>query len=105
RLGGSIEIASRPGGGTVFTLKLPLTLAILPVLMVRAAGEELALPLDVVVRSLHVKRSELARLYDREVLFLDGAHIPVVWLSHALELEETPLDGDEVPLLLVRLDG
>src|SRR5262249_48166130 len=105
RLGGSIELASRPGEGTVFTLKLPLTLAILPVLMVRAAGEELALPLDVVVRSLHVKRDQLARLYDRNLLFVDGEQIPVVWLADALELPGSQVDADETPLLLVRVDG
>jgi two-component system, chemotaxis family, sensor kinase CheA len=105
KMGGSIELQSQPGQGTVFTLKLPLTLAILQVLMVRAAGEEFALPLDVVVRSLSVKREEIAKLYDRNLLFLDDEQIPVVWLAQALELPGTMLDIDEVPLLLVRVDG
>ncbi len=93
--------------GTTFTLKLPLTLAILQVLMVRAAGEEFALPLDAVVRTLHVKRAELAKLYDRNLLFLDdGAQIPVVWLEEALALPGgTLIDAAELPVLLVRVDG
>jgi chemotaxis protein histidine kinase CheA/ActR/RegA family two-component response regulator len=105
KMGGSIEIASRPGEGTVFTLKLPLTLAILPVLMVRAAGEEVALPLDVVVRSLSVKREELAHIYDRSVLFVEGEQIPVVWLTQALDLAGAEVDPAELPILLVRVDG
>ena len=54
------------GIDATFTLKLLLTLAILQVLMVRAAGEEFALPLDAVVRTLHVKREELAKLYESQ---------------------------------------
>ena len=73
--------------------------------MVRAAGEDFALPLDAVVRSLHLRREELARLYDRNLLFLDGQQLPVVWLHEALELSGASIDADELPVLLVRVDG
>src|SRR4029077_11131499 len=52
RLKGSIAIAATPGHGTIFTLRLPLTLAIIQVLVVRVGGQDLAIPLDAVQRTL-----------------------------------------------------
>jgi two-component system chemotaxis sensor kinase CheA len=44
RIGGSIELSATPGQGTIFTIKIPLTLAIVPALLVRAGGERFAVP-------------------------------------------------------------
>ena len=59
KLSGTIEMRSTPGDGTAFVLKLPLTLAIIQVLLVRVAGEDYALPLDIVQRTLAVSPDEV----------------------------------------------
>lgn len=58
KLGGSLEITSRPGQGTRFRFVLPLTVAIVPVLLVRSAGHMVGLPLVWVNRILEVPRQE-----------------------------------------------
>ena len=94
RLSGSVELASRPGAGTTFTLRLPLTLAITQVLLVRVAGEDLAVPLDAVVRTLAVDPDDLHHVGDRELLLLPTSdpdapaiQIPIIDLAATLELD------------------
>jgi two-component system chemotaxis sensor kinase CheA len=111
KLQGTIDLASEKGVGTVFTLKLPLTLAIVQVLLVRVAGEDYALPLDVVIRTLAVKPEAIHRVHDRDLIFVVDEQVPLVWTGDALELEQGArlpfaVDGThEVPIVLVDAAG
>jgi two-component system chemotaxis sensor kinase CheA len=106
RLSGSIEINSVPGRGTSFTLKLPLTLAIIQVLLVRVGGEDYALPLDVVERSMAVRAEQIHRVLDREVLILaNGDQVPLLWLADTLELERALTTDAEVAVVLINAGG
>ncbi len=100
RLKGTIEVESTPGQGSAFVLKLPLTLAIIQVLVARAGGETFAIPLDLVQRVLTIKSTDVAMIGDREVCVVRGKHVPLVRLEQVLELDDNT-DAGELQLVLV----
>jgi two-component system chemotaxis sensor kinase CheA len=88
RLGGVLEIDSEPGRGTIFTLRLPLTLAIIPCLIVAADGQRYAIPqkdLEELV-CLHPGpgRCRVEQAFDREVVRLRDRLLPLVRLTEVL---------------------
>jgi two-component system, chemotaxis family, sensor kinase CheA len=81
KMNGSVEIDSRLGQGTTILLRLPLTLAILPVLLVRVADETYALPLRSVVETAPVHRQNIHCVEGSEVLCLRGETLPLIRLE------------------------
>jgi two-component system chemotaxis sensor kinase CheA len=90
-LGGSIDIDSQVGIGTRTRLKLPLTLAIIPSLLVRACGRRFAVPqvsLDELVRLRHGREDQrIEQVQGAEVMRLRGHLLPLVRLSGLLGIE------------------
>ena len=80
-LGGIVEVRSEPGKGTEFTIKLPLTLAIISALMVEAGSENYALPLSSVVESIKLNPADVRTVNNREVMNLRDRVLPLVRLS------------------------
>ncbi len=76
-LNGTVDLASTPGEGTVFTIKLPLTLAILPSLMVRIDSEIFALPMEAVVEIVRLRIEEIATVQSVPTVCLRGRVIPL----------------------------
>ena len=80
-LGGSVELASRPGEGTTFALRVPLTLAIVHALLVRVGDERYAVPLAYVAETVDYEGGERTGLGAAEVLLVRGARVPTVHLA------------------------
>ena len=82
RLGGKIEIESEPGVGTLLRIKLPLTLAIIPSLVLIAQGERFAIPQINVVELLRIRAEQIKKrievVGDAEVLKLRDEIVPIV---------------------------
>ena len=85
---GVIDIHSSPGVGTRFTIRLPLTLAILSALMVECAGSLFAIPLTNVLESLMVDESDIHRVAAGEIFQLRDRLIPVVRLDRFFRLRD-----------------
>ncbi len=95
-LKGSLSIASRPGEGTTFTLRLPITLAITQALLFVAGGRKFALPLASVLEVVSLDRSNVFRVEGVEVLALRKALIPLVDLVRELGLEDADPEDRQV---------
>ncbi len=86
-LGGSVDISSELGEGTTFTIRLPLTLAILDGQLVRAANEVYVIPLASIVESIPLSGIELTKIAgDMPVYKMNGEYIPIVDLCDEFEI-------------------
>ena len=81
RLNGAVEVQSTTGIGTTLLLRFPLTLAILPVLLVQVADETYALPLRSVVETIRLDPAHVHRVEGQEVLSLRGETLSLLRLE------------------------
>lgn len=95
KLNGSIEIRSEAGKGSAFVISLPLTLAILPVLLVLLGDQPFALPLSMVREILPIEQSRIQEVAGKETLVVRGEVLPVISLASLLgwPLEKYPEYG------------
>jgi two-component system chemotaxis sensor kinase CheA len=89
-LGGALEIRSEEGRGTTFTLRLPVTLAIVRALLARVGTETYALPLTHVAETIDPRPDEVQRVQGRETLLVRGRLVPLVRLRQVLGSGDSP---------------
>jgi len=87
QINGIVDVTSVPGAGTTFTIKLPLTLAIIRALMVELGNEQFAFPLTNVVETISVRAEEIKKVKHSEVILVRGRVLPLVRLSDIFERE------------------
>jgi two-component system chemotaxis sensor kinase CheA len=97
-LGGEVSLQSSLGAGSKIEIRLPLTLAILSALLVRAAGGTFAIPLERIDRTVRLADHVVRSMRGRPMLMLDGRVLPVV--DGAAALAQQAPDGGEFGVLL-----
>jgi two-component system chemotaxis sensor kinase CheA len=108
RLNGRVSIKSEVGKGSVFTLKLPLTLAIIDALLMRVGGQVFALPGTAVEETLLVTQETISHLTRRQAINLRGEVLGVTKLRDLLQCREPEAEmaeGAEHPVVVISAGG
>ncbi len=103
RLSGMIDLHSEIGKGSRFTITLPITLAIIQALIVRAGKETFALPLNSVTETLLLKRDQVRTIERREVIELRGQTLPLIRLQDAFGLPDADIARVQQFVVVVEL--
>ena len=109
KVGGSVQLESVPGVGTTVRLTLPFTLAILPAVVVRSAGQSFALPQSALLELVHIPACSL----DRSLVRIGGSEFyvarqglfPVLRLAALMNLEEAGCAASDHHVALVESEG
>ncbi len=104
QIGGTVDLKSVAGAGTIFTIKIPLTLAIVSALIVEAAGERFAIPqLSVLelVRAGGAGGHRIERIKDTPVLRLRNKLLPLLYLTEVFRLGDSDRESGFVVVIQV----
>ena len=94
RLNGTVVVETHPGRGSVFSVSLPLTLAIVPTLLVKVNDITFAIPLVMVVETQHLQGKDIRVVSGKPVTQLRDKVITLVHLSDVFKLDTSKKTGD-----------
>jgi len=104
-MGGTLTMLSETGTGSSFLLRLPLTIAIINVLLVKTGGLTLAIPLTAVERTLELHSSELAESDGERSFYLNEETLPLIPLNRIFNIKSAPRQIEPVQVFVTVVKG
>ena len=96
-----VDITTRKGKGTTFTIRLPLTLAIIQALLVEVGQEIYAIPLTSVLETLLVNLDDIKTVGGLPMVQLRGNTLPLISLQEKFDLPTSEMTSSEVFVVVV----
>lgn len=101
KIGGLVDISSTEGSGTSITLKIPLTLAIVPAMIVRSENDRFAIPQVKLVELVRVERHAVEELQGKRVYRLRGNILPLIDMKEVLHGETMPHSEEAINIVVL----
>ncbi len=101
-LSGEVEVKSKLGEGSTWTIRLPLTLAIIQALMVVVGDEKYAISLGSIQTLEDIPPSEIKLVQNKEVIHLRGNVIPLIRLNQVLDVESKRSEDENLIVVIVK---
>jgi len=106
KLRGKVEVQSQPGNGSIFMIRLPLTLAIIDGIIVKVGGERYIIPTIAIQKSLHPEPQNYNTVHGRgETLLVRGELVPIIRLYEMFGVEPVHSDPCEAIVVVVENEG
>lgn len=102
-LGGHVQVTSKLGAGTKFSVQLPLTLSIISAMLVRLGSEKYAIPLSSIVETSVIRKEHIRRVHGNKMMDFRNSIIPLLSLSSLFEVPDFSEENEsETEVVIVR---